>query len=133
MAWKLPHTKWLENLIAANEARHKEEVAILRDLHEKELARIEKAHADEMLRAINISNELRDELTRTRYLLTPQLQNVSLKPDDAPPPALNDQEVGTPWQRILKRSIKAQQEQDGIAHRVASEAAAKAATEAKEN
>lgn len=114
MAWKLPHTKWLEKQIAETEARH-----------EKEIVRIEKAHADEMLRAINISNELRDELTRTRYLLTPQLQNVSLEPDNAPPAALSDDNVGTPWQKILKRSIKAQEEQDAIARRVASEAAVK--------
>jgi hypothetical protein len=114
------HTIWLEQELEKQEQRHREEIA-----------RIEKTHASELERAITISNELRDELTRTRYLLTPQLQNVSLKPDDAPPPALDDQEVGTPWQRILKRSIKAQQEQDSIAHRVASEAAAKVAAEEK--
>jgi hypothetical protein len=122
MAWKLPHTKWLEKQIAESEARH-----------EKEIARLEKSHAEQLKYAIEENERLREELTRTRYLLTPALQSVSLEPDNTPPAALSDENVGTPWQRILKRSIKAQQEQDSIAHRVASEAAAKAATEAKEN
>lgn len=108
------HTIWLEQELVKQEQRHREEIA-----------RIEKAHASELERAITISNELRDELTRTRYLLTPQLQNVSLEPDNSPPPALTDENVGTPWQKILKRSIKAQEEQDAIARRIASEAAAK--------
>jgi hypothetical protein len=114
------HTIWLEQELEKQEQRHREEIA-----------RIEKAHALEIERAITISNELRDELTRTRYLLTPALQSVSLEPDNTPPAALSDENVGTPWQRILKRSIKAQQEQDSIAHRVASEAAAKVAAEEK--
>ena len=71
------HTIWLEQELVKQEQWHREE-----------LARIEKAHASELERAINISNELRDELTRTRYLLTPQLRDVSLEPDNSPPPAL---------------------------------------------
>jgi hypothetical protein len=107
------HTIWLEQELEKQEERHREEIA-----------RIEKAHASELERAINISNELRDELTRTRYLLTPALQNVSLEPDNTPPPAPSD-EGGTPWQRILKRAIKAQQDQDRESKRVATEAATK--------
>jgi hypothetical protein len=114
------HTIWLERELEKQEQRHREEIA-----------RVEKSHAEQLKYAIEENERLREELTKTRYLLTPALQNVSLKPDDAPPPALDDQEVGTPWQRILKRSIKAQQEQDSIAHRVASEAAAKVAAEEK--
>ena len=112
------HTIWLEKELEKQEQRHREEIA-----------RIEKAHSEEMLRAINISNELRDELTRTRYLLTPQLRDVSLEPDNSPPPAPSEENSGTPWQRILRRAMRAQEQQDATAHRVASEAAAKAAKE----
>jgi hypothetical protein len=114
------HTLWLEKELEKQEQRHSEEIA-----------RLENSHAEQLKYAIEENERLREELTRTRYLLTPALQNVSLKPDDAPPPALSDEDVGTPWQRIVKHSIKAQKEQDSIAHRVASEAAAKAATEEK--
>ena len=114
MAWKMPHTKWLEKQIAETEARH-----------EREIARLEKSHAEQLKYAIEENERLREELTRTRYLLTPALQNVSLAPDNSPPPALSDEEVGTPWQRILKRAVKAQQEQDRESKRVATEAAQK--------
>ena len=108
------HTIWLEQELVKQEQWHREE-----------LARIEKAHASELERAINISNELRDELTRTRYLLTPALQNVSLAPDNTPPPAPSEENSGTPWQRILRRAILAQQDQDRESKRVAAEAATK--------
>jgi hypothetical protein len=115
------HTLWLEQELEKREQHHREEIV-----------RLEKSHAEQLKYAIEENERLRDELTRTRYLLTPALQNVSLEPDNSPPPTPIE-EGGTPWQRILRRGIKAQEENDAIARRVAIEAAAKTATEAKEN
>jgi predicted ribosome quality control (RQC) complex YloA/Tae2 family protein len=107
------HTIWLEKELEKQEQRHREEIA-----------RLQSTHAEQLKYAIEENERLRDELTRTRYLLTPQLRDVSLEPDNTPPPAPSD-EGGTPWQRILKRAIKAQQDQDRESKRVATEAATK--------
>jgi hypothetical protein len=95
------HEVWLE-----------QEVERLRSAHEKELARLElriedlkKSHADELSRAITVNQSLRDELERTRIVLTPALQTAVLpkERDETPPPKPSKEPVpfvGTPWQRV---------------------------------
>jgi hypothetical protein len=95
------HTEWLEN-----------EIAVLRDAHDKEITDLKKAHADELNRAIEESARLRDEAQRIRLYLTPALQNVQLEPDKSAPPVPSVATyTGTPWQRILAREIAKQEKE----------------------
>ena len=95
------HTKWLE----------------------REIEELKKTHALEMERVITQNQRLQDELQRTRILLTPGLQAVSLphEHDDSPPP-VSAEPTGTPWMRVRARELKrlddewrAQQEKNAAA------------------
>lgn len=75
----------------------------------RERVELKKAHADELNRAIEECQKLRDDNERLRLLVTPALQNVELpKERSAPQPPSKEVFTGTPWQRILQREIAAQ-------------------------
>lgn len=81
----------------------------------RELAATKKAHGDELQRAINERDSLWDEYQRTLRLVHPKMQDVELPKERTPPPSLDpNTETGTPWQRVLKRELK-RQEQDAAA------------------
>lgn len=89
------HTLWLEKEIEDLKARHAVEVAYLK-----------KVHLEELTRAITENQKLRDDLDRTRLLLTPALQSVELPKERSEPPTPSPDDVlyiGTPWQRVLAR------------------------------
>lgn len=116
MSWrnlfKSSHTLWLEDLIRRNEAINKEAIAVLQDHHDKELARMESAHVAETKRVIQENQKLRDELERTRLLLTPALQSVTLRHEqdnESPPKPLEDVYRGTPFQRLRAQMIAEQE------------------------
>jgi hypothetical protein len=99
--FKSSHTLWLET-----------QVAELRKSHLEELGRMKSAYAEEIKRVIQDNQKLRDDLDRTRLLLTPALQSVTLKheQDSSPPPSPNlETPTGTPWQRFLKSEIARQE------------------------
>ena len=78
---------------------------------EKLIEDLKKTHTEEINRVIEENRILREELTKTRYLITPALQSVSLVPDSSlPSPSIGPEFVGTPWQRVLARELKAQEE-----------------------
>ena len=103
--FKSNHVVWLEGLFATNEARHKEEMAVLRDQHEKEISRLEalnldaactalarieelkKTHAQQQSYVIEENQRLRDEAKRLQLLVIPALKNIELEPDKTPPPS----------------------------------------------
>jgi hypothetical protein len=99
------HEIWLER-----------EVERLRAERVQELERIEKAHAAELSRAIEENRSLRDELERTRIVLTPALQSVTLpkERDNTPPPLPEKIITGTPWQRVQAKYYADLDEQDKI-------------------
>ena len=79
------HTKWLE----------------------REIEELKKTHAEERERDISQIQRLQDERQRTRILLTPGLQAVSLphEHEDSPPPA-SEEPTGTPWMRVRAKELK---------------------------
>lgn len=125
------HTEWLENEILEMAIRHQAHTLWLQENHEKEIARLEalnldakvealrersdlkKAHAQELSRVIEDNQKLHDDLDRTRLFLTPALQSVSLgtEADRSSPPTPENVPTGTPWQRILNREMKKQEDE----------------------
>jgi len=103
MSWFVSrHTRWLEKEVERLHA---------------EIAEREKTHAEEMSRAITSNDRLRDELQRTRILLTPGIANVALPHEydaQTPDESLNVFEVptGTPWMRLQAKYAKEQAEQE---------------------
>ena len=98
--FKSSHALWLET-----------QVAELRKSHLEELGRMKSAYAEEIKRVIQDNQKLRDDLDRTRLLLTPALQSVTLKSeqDSSPPPTPSPIEGGTPWMRFRARAIAEQE------------------------
>lgn len=91
MSWFVSrHTRWLEKEVERLHA---------------EIAEIKKAHAEELTHANVSTDRLRDELQRTRILLSPGLANVALPHEydsQLPDENLNVFEIptGTPWMRL---------------------------------
>jgi hypothetical protein len=87
------HTLWLEK-----------EIEDLKHRHEKEIEDLKKTHAEQVLHAIEENRSLRDELERTRIVLTPALQSAVLpkERDNLAPPSPPKEMIprGTPWQRV---------------------------------
>lgn len=110
--FKSSHTLWLEAQIEELKARMCEDIIRLQSMHMAELERMESAHVAETRRVIQENQKLRDELERTRLLLNPALQSVTLKSEQdssAPPKPNLETPTGTPWQRYLKSEIARQE------------------------
>jgi len=75
---------------------------------EKEVEFLKKTHAEELSRVMVQNDKLRDELQRTRILLSPGLQAVTLphENDDETPPPVMEPLSGTPWQRLKAQMIR---------------------------
>src|SRR6266403_637396 len=94
------HEEWLE-----------EQFEKLKVDHAQQITELKKAHELELLRAIEECARLRDEAQRIRLFLTPALQNVQLEPDKSAPPSPSAETyTGTPWQRILAKAMREQEE-----------------------
>lgn len=113
------HTQFLELQLRDTIIRYERELNEQRILHGREidsLARVytelKNAHAQQVSYVIQENAKLRDDLDRTRLFLTPALQSVQLRQDDSQPPPPSEVPTGTPWQRVLARELKAQEEQD---------------------
>ena len=71
---------------------------------EREIEQLKKAHAQELSYVRTDNDKLRDELQRTRMLITPGLQGISLPHEEHDaPPEVSNVPTGTPWQRIKAR------------------------------
>jgi hypothetical protein len=81
---------------------------------ERELEDLKKRHLEEMNRVITDNKSLREELERTRILLTPAIQNIrpGVQPEEPAPQALGKEFVGTPWMRIQARILREIEEQE---------------------
>jgi len=93
------HTTWLES-----------------EYHglKQQIVDLKKMHAEEMACAIKERESLRDELQRTRLLISPGLQAVSLPHEQEEPAPVVSGYAGTPWQRVLQREIAAQEKQSTL-------------------
>ena len=100
MSWrdifKSSHTLWLEREYAALIARHQQELAELRNSLQSQLNS-----------AIVHGERLQEELQRTRVLLSPGLQGISLphEEDHETPPPVGETFTGTPWMRTQAREM----------------------------
>lgn len=112
MIFRSHHTQWLE-----------QEYADLKTRHDRELTELRKSFQEQLKDVTVDRDRLRDELQRTRILLSPGLQGVALphEQDDEPPPVATTP-TGTPWQRVkarmweeeLARVREAKGESDGV-------------------
>ncbi len=94
------HEEWLEEQFEKLKADHAQQITDLKN-----------AHVVELNRAIEECARLREEAQRIRLYLTPALQNVQLEPDKSAPPAPSQETyTGTPWQRILQKALREQEE-----------------------
>lgn len=98
--FKSSHTLWLET-----------QVVELKAEHAKQIADLKKTHGEQLAYAIKQADKLRDDLDRTRLLLNPALQSVTLKheQDSSPPPPPSEIEGGTPWMRFRAKAIAEQE------------------------
>lgn len=111
--WKSSHVEWLEQTVAALKMQANADVRDLRADHEKEIARLEKAHGEHLRYVIEENQKLRDDLDRTRLLLNPALQSVELPRERTEPPKPTEEsEIGTPWQRLQRRHAHEMMELD---------------------
>src|SRR5262245_53596178 len=107
---------WLEKELLRVQERYENELNIVRSSFQKQL--------DD---AITVNQNLRDELQRTRILLSPGLQAVHLPQEhdeSTPPKDLFEIPTGTSWQRTLARETKEEWERG---RKATAEAAARAA------
>ena len=87
------------------------ELAQIRQRHEKEIRELKNANAEELSRCINEANRGWAEADRLRQYLIPGLPTSTRQAEpDNTPPVKDEVETGTPWQRVLKREMKAQEE-----------------------
>ena len=94
------HEEWLE-----------EQFEKLKADHAQQITELKKAHAEILSHVIEENHVLRDEAQRIRLYLTPALQSVSVEPDKSAPPAPSQETyTGTPWQRILQKALREQEE-----------------------
>ena len=110
------HAIWLEKEFEDLKARHLREIADLK-----------MAHAGELKRVIEDNQKLRDDLDRTRLFLNPALQSIEIRPtaegSTLASPTLGAEYGGTPFQRIMAREMRLQEQQAAEEERKRREAA----------
>lgn len=90
-----------------------ERLAFERESHAKTIEEIKKTHADELTYVKSEYAWLKDEVERLRRFLLPTMQPVyeQVRAGNSPePPAAPPEEQGTPWQRLVRADLKAQDE-----------------------
>ena len=86
--------------------RHQKELGELACLYELRIADLKSAHAEAWKHVIEDNQRLQDLCERYRVALNPTIAKASTEA----PPAMPDEDTGTPWQRVLRKALKEQQE-----------------------
>lgn len=118
MIFKSAYTKFLEAELVRVRAEHKEQLAELKSTHAEELACVK-----------NVTEQLRDEVDRLRKYLFPGMLTAKETAVDnsQPSPPTTEDIGGTPFQRLARKVLEAEEKKAEDAEKVKAELRKRAA------